>query len=346
MDLEEFTKNLKTIDLKKVTKNIIIEYCEKNNIEIKKSYTKQKIYDIITKKSEVEFMKPPIKWAGGKTQLLEKVFEHFPNIINNYYELFLGGGSVLIRLLDLINCKKIIVKGTINAFDINEVLIGMYKNIQTKPDELIKHLIELKTKYLSITNKNGDRDITNETDAIKSKESYFYWIRQKYNKMDMKTKSSPLGSATFIFINKTCFRGLHREGPNGFNVPFGNYENPDFAIETITKLSNLVKNVNFQVIDFKDGFTKIKKDDFVYLDPPYVPTDDKSFVKYNAQGFNEKEHLELFKLTKTTNFLMSNSNAKNVIDTFNGYKIYYIDAKRAINSKNPEATTTEVLIKN
>ena len=164
--------------------------------------------------------------------------------------------------------------------------------------------------------------------------------------MSVEDKLKPEGSALFIFINKTCFRGLHREGPNGFNVAFGNYAKPDFGIDNLKNLSKLFQNVIFEVIDYKDAFKKIDKNDFVYLDPPYVPTDKKSFVKYNKNGFNVKDHLELFSLAKTKTFLMSNSNAELVIDNFKDCKINYIDAKRLINAINPESKTVETLIYN
>ena len=340
--------DIKSLDLIKTKKDYLIELCEKNNKVISKSYTKQKLYDILMGVDKAEpkaepqkECKPAIKWAGGKTQLLDKIFDLFPKKINNYFELFVGGGSVLIKLLESVK-----ISGKIYAFDINKVLIGMYKNIQNNIKELIEYLSKYETKYLSIQELNGDRNPKDETEALLSKESYYYWIRTKYNKMSIEDKIKPEGSAIFIFINKTCFRGLHREGPKGFNVPFGTYLKPDFGIDNLGNLSKLFQNVIFEVIDYKDAFKKIEKDDFVYLDPPYVPIDKKSFVKYNESGFDEKEHLELFRLAKTKTFLMSNSNANMVIDNFKDCKINYIEAKRSINSSNPESKTIETLIYN
>ena len=103
--------------------------------------------------------KPPIKWVGGKTQLLDKLFSLFPKNINNYFELFIGGGSVLIRLLETIK-----ITGKIHAYDINKVLIGMYKNIQNNIEELIKYLSKYQTTYLDIKELNGRES--------ESKESY------------------------------------------------------------------------------------------------------------------------------------------------------------------------------
>jgi DNA adenine methylase len=86
------------------------------------------------------YEKPIIKWVGGKTQIIEKVIEKFPKEINNYHELFLGGGSVLIALLQNIENKTIKLNGNINAYDINETLIHLYKNIQSNLDKVISEI--------------------------------------------------------------------------------------------------------------------------------------------------------------------------------------------------------------
>jgi DNA adenine methylase len=155
----------------------------------------------------------------------------------------------------------------------------------------------------------------------------------------------------FIFLNKTCFRGLYREGPNGFNVPYGNYKNPNILNkEHLKNINKLIKNVKFKNYDYKKSFTNIKKNDFIYLDPPYAPENETSFVKYNKNGFNIDEHKNLFKLCNQLNekFIMSNSNVKLVIDNFNNNKfnIHTIECKRRINSKKPQTKTNEVIILN
>lgn len=47
----------------------------------------------------VEIYRPILKWIGGKTQIVDKIFESFPSEIESYHEIFLGGGSVLLNLL-------------------------------------------------------------------------------------------------------------------------------------------------------------------------------------------------------------------------------------------------------
>ena len=154
-----------------------------------------------------------------------------------------------------------------------------------------------------------------------------------------------------MIINKTCFRGVYREGPNGFNVPYGHYKKTPTIIthSDLNYISELIKNVEFISCDFTSSIKNLNPGDFAYLDPPYVPLNTKSFVKYVVNGFNTENHLTLFnevKKLKNVKFLMSNAKVDLVTDTFKYYNIEDIITRRAINSKNPESKTTEVLIYN
>lgn len=289
-------------------------------------------------------IKPFLKWVGGKTQIIDEVLDKFPDEINNYYEPFLGGGSVLLALLCKQKEGKINIRGKIIANDINKNLINVYKTIQSDPHKLIDQLKKLCDTYNSIKEEKminkPKRGLTvKEEDSLKSKEAYYYWIREKYNKLD--------NAAQFIFLNKTCFRGVYRESKNGFNVPFGNYKNPSVYDEDhILQISKLIKDVIFTNESFEKVLCDFKRDDFVYLDPPYYPENAKSFVDYNSAGFGEEMHKKLFSscLNLKCNFVMSNSDVKQVRDTFKDYKIEIIECKRCINSKKPSSTTNEVIV--
>ena len=114
-------------------------------------------------------------------------------------------------------------------------------------------------------------------------------------------------------------------------------------------MSNLIKDVEFKVSGFSDSLKNIKKGDFVYLDPPYAPENNKSFVGYVADGFSIDMHNTLFdtiKKFKNIKFVMSNAKVDLVLDNFQGYNCEEVIARRAINSKNPESKTTEVIICN
>lgn len=298
--------------------------------------------------NKVKIQKPFLKWVGGKTQIINDIISKIPIEINNYHELFLGGGSVLLAVLSLQKQNKILIKNKIYAYDINCDLINVYKNIQNNKEELYKIINFYINEYNSIKSTIINRKPNSIEEAKTSKESYYYWIRNKYNKID---KNSIECSALFMFINKTCFRGLYREGPNGYNVPYGHYKKtPTIISESeLNYISDLIKNVEFKNCNFTISIKNIKEGDFVYLDPPYVPENSKSFVGYVANGFNLETHKLLFdeiKKFQNIKFVMSNSKVDLVIDNFKEYYCDDIIARRAINSKKPNSTTTEVIIYN
>lgn len=273
--------------------------------------------------------KPLLKYVGGKTQILDKLIPEFPTEINNYHEIFVGGGSVLLAVIS----SKINIEGNMYAYDLNETLINFYLDVQSKPNEFFDEISNLIDSF------------NNCNDIGCTKEEFYYQIRTQYNKIN----NCLLRSAMFLFLNKTGFRGLYRVGPNGYNVPYGHYKNPKIIDkEHLLEVSNLIRKVIFRVADFKYSMTNIAKGDFLYLDPPYASNDNKAFVGYNKNGFNE--HLSLFKIchelkNKDIRFILSNSDAKLVTDSFIGYDITIVSCKRKINSKNPESKVNEVIIK-
>lgn len=299
-------------------------------------------------KNEEKIQKPFLKWVGGKTQIIEDIISKIPKEINNYHELFLGGGSVLLAVLSLQKQKKILIKKKIYAYDLNSDLINVYKNIQNNKEELYRLINCYIDEYNSIEGCVINRNATSIEEAKTSKESYYYWIRKKYNNIDKNTIEC---SALFMVINKLCFRGMYREGPNGYNVPYGHYKKtPTIITENDLKyISDLIRNVEFKAINFSESIKKIKKADFVYLDPPYAPENEKSFVGYLADGFDLETHKLLFdeiKKLENIKFVMSNAKVDLVTDNFKEYNCDDIIARRAINSKKPGSTTTEVLIYN
>ena len=216
----------------------------------------------------------------------------------------------------------------------------------------------VKSRYHFIKDMNIDVDETDAKERRKrlkvlrnpqektttSREAYYYWLRNKFNGLN---KQSVEYSALFLILNKTGFRGLFRESSNGFNVPFGNYKTVNVITkERLNEIHDMIKDVTFVCCDFTESMKRIQEGDFVYLDPPYAPENEHSFVGYNQDGFGN--HETLFELTKKqpAKFVMSNSNVKLVIDKFKEYTIDVVEAKRAINSKKPGAKTLEVIINN
>ena len=292
--------------------------------------------------------KPIVKWLGGKSQIIDKLIADFPLEINNYHEPFLGGGSVLLALLSYVKSGAIKIHGNIYACDLNESLIYMYKNIQTQHNSLYDTL-----KTLIVDYKECERE---------TKEAYYYLIRSRYNNLSLEDKKGILGSAMFIFLNKTGFRGMFRVGSNGFNVPYGHYSNPEIINkEHLDIVHNLIQGVIFECCDFTVSLMRPivassgsgDHSDFLYIDPPYAPETTTSFVGYTEKGFNIENHNKLFGLIHDltdANYKVMLSNADVSLVRSNFTKDLYhttpILCKRYINSKNPDAKAKEVIIRN
>ena len=301
-------------------------------------------------------VKPFLKWVGGKTQIIHDVLSLFPKRIHNYHEPFLGGGSVLLALL---SDESVVVTGRIYASDINPHLIAIYKNIQHRPEDVIAEVKRLADEYEKCTGSVINRKPLSIEEAMSSPESYYFWIRSQFNRITkgadhISSAGSLKASALLLFMNKTCFRGLYREGPNGFNVPFGNYKNPTIIDEAhIRKVSVLIRDVIFTCESYVDSLARVSghpDEDFVYMDPPYAPETSKSFVGYTADGFSLDDHKILFSICDKieARMLMSNADVALVNTAFSGaqYTKKTISCKRSINSKSPESRTNEVLITN
>ncbi|MCB4791585.1 MAG: DNA adenine methylase [Elusimicrobia bacterium] len=289
------------------------------------------------------FAKPFLKWAGGKSQLLDQFESFFPSELKNtkissYYEPFLGGGAVFLYL-----SQKFSIKNSY-LFDINEEIVLAYKVIQKNVEDLIEFLFQYTRKYKKLS------------DSAQMK--YFYAIREHYNQqmfeINFKKYSDKWFSraAQLIFMNKTCFNGLFRVNSQGkFNVPFGRYKNPKILDEdNLRKISKLLQSSEIMVSDFETiKCRKVDSNTFVYYDPPYRPiSKTASFTSYSKNDFNEKSQERLAQVfreldKKEVKQMLSNSDPKNLDKNdnyfehlYSGFNINRVKATRMINC-NSEA---------
>ncbi len=296
----------------------------------------------------MEVIKPFVKWAGGKGALIPQLRNFYPfelenDTINKYVEPFVGGGAVLINILQNYKVREAY------AFDINKDLINCYNVIKENVEELIKELKIKEKSFLELENED--------------RQTYFYNVRKKYNSYKITENELNVKRAgEFIFLNRTCFNGLYRVNKNGeFNVPCGKYKKPCICdANNLRKLSLLIKNVIFQFGDYSKSEKYIDSNTFVYFDPPYRPLSTTSgFTSYTKEDFsdeNQKELAEFFRRLdkKDAKLMLSNSNPKNTNKDDNffekiykGFNINKISAKRMINANaTGRGEISELLITN
>ncbi len=283
-------------------------------------------------------IKPFLKWAGGKGQLLDKFNSYYPNDlktgnIKNYFEPFLGGGAVLLNVLQQFDIKKATV------YDINKNLILTWRTVQQHVDALIEILETLQKKYHSLSTEN-------RKEFYYKKREQFNYNGHKINYLNIDADSIQ-HAADIIFLNKTCFNGLFRFNSKGeFNVPMGRYKNPKILdAENLQLVSDLIKNVTIKNSEFTGVESDLVSDSFVYFDPPYRPlSNTSSFTAYSNSSFGDVQQKELGKLFNRIHLLgakqmLSNSDPKNTNpedtffdDLYRDFNVFRIPAKRAINS--------------
>jgi DNA adenine methylase len=276
-------------------------------------------------------VKPYLKWAGGKRQLLPEIKKYLPPKFNSYkyYEPFVGAGAVFF--------EKQPKKAVIN--DYNTQLILTYKVIRDNIDDLID--------ALRVHSQNNN-------------EEYFYEIRARDRDADVFNALSNIEKAArLIFLNKTCYNGLYRVNSQGlFNAPYGRYVNPAICDEPVLKAIHkyLSDNEEVEILngDFAKAVLTADSKSFVYFDPPYHSADNTNFTGYQADRFGVEEQTRLrntyIELTERgAKCLLSNSDTEFIRELYTDdrFEIITVTAKRAINSDAAgRGNVNEVLIKN
>ena len=265
---------------------------------------------------QLTITKPVLKWAGGKSQLLNELNVRAPKSYNKYIEPFIGGGALFFNLKP----NQAIIA------DLNPELVNLYKSIASSPEEVLKFL-----------------------ETFKNDHDFFYELRA----LDVKTLDPFFAAARTIFLNKTCFNGLYRVNKKGqFNVPFGRYSNPNIAdSETIFNASAALKNTQIICGDYKTVLRDFADEgDFVFLDPPYLPISKFSdFQRYTKEQFYEEDHRELADEVhrlheKGCHVILTNSNHPLVHELYGDYTVEILQTKRYINSKSSNRVGEDIIV--
>ncbi len=201
-------------------------------------------------------VKPFLRWAGGKTRALPAILPLIPPAIHGVYrEIFLGGGAVFFHLASVGQGE--LVRGAVLS-DVNADLINAYRYVRDQPLTMLR--------WLKICQSENC-------------EKYYYATRES------PAGEGVLAAVRFIYLNKTCFNGLHRVNRAGkFNVPWGKLKNPDIMGESnLLACSRALQGVELEVCGFETALAQAQAGDFVYADPPYLYPSPGAFTAYSGK---------------------------------------------------------------
>ena len=299
------------------------------------------------RRSENEMsVKPFLKWAGGKGQLLQEIQPYYPfeNGVTKYAEPFVGGGAVLFDILSRYDVGEVYISDT------NVELINAYRVIRGSVEELVDRLAQYQDSFIPLP-KAERREI-------------YLARRERFNDLKMRgTDGEDVEKAALmIFLNRTCFNGLYRVNRKGlFNVPMGDYKKPAICDPAnLRAVSARLRQVDIVCGDYRQSADFIDERTFAYFDPPYRPlTDTADFTAYTEAPFSDVEQIELAGFVsemarRGARVVVSNSDPRNADDTddffdriYASHRIRRVSAARMINC-NSEARgkIKELLISN
>lgn len=273
-------------------------------------------------------IKPFVKWAGGKAQILDEIKFLLPKQFNTYFEPFVGGGALFLNLTP----NKAVIS------DYNNELISTYTCFKSKKNFnlMIKKIIEHENNH---------------------SEDYYYKVREMDRNENYNALPIYIKAARLIYLNKACFNGLYRVNGKGyFNVPSGKKETVKaYYPELFENLHQYLKSPNIMILngDFEKTVLLAKKGDFVYFDPPYDTFDEQNnFTTYTKDNFGKDEQIRLAKVFKKLDkkgvfVMLSNHNTSFIRELYKDFNIKIIQARRNINSQgHGRGSVEEVLITN
>ena len=277
---------------------------------------------------------PFVKWVGGKRQVLPQILPRIPAEWKDYWEAFLGGGAMFYALHAEGGEHKY------NLSDINSELINTYTQIKKNPAGLLKLLKEHDSRHQVAPPFYKDGK---DWKSYPQADVWYYQVRSGAyvgrSKVFSSADSKLRDAARFIYMNRTCFNGLHRVNSKGeFNVPAGRYTNPEIIqAERIAACSKAFKQASFRDGGYADIESKVKAGDFVYLDPPYDVWDATSFTGYASEGFGWDDQLQLAQFAdrlkkKGVHVMLSNHATERILETYKklGFHAHCFGVKRSV----------------
>jgi DNA adenine methylase len=296
-------------------------------------------------KSPDDRIRPLLKWAGGKRQLLPYLRRLYPLDFNRYIEPFFGSGAVffdLHALGRLRNHDSILI-------DSNADLIGCYEAVRDRPDDVVRELERLAEAH----GREG------RTHYYAVRDGRFNPLRDRHRQSDGRIAYTPELAAMLLYLNRTGFNGLFRVNARGaFNVPAGRYERPDIANrDRLARVAEALASSQVRLSrgGFESALDVAQAGDFIYFDPPYAPLSrTANFTSYTAPRFDAADHERLQRGVITLarrgcHVLVSNSTAAEIAALYEtsaeahaaGLRTLRVPARRAINSDSSRRGSVE-----
>jgi len=287
-------------------------------------------------------VRPLLKWAGGKRQLLPALAAHYPARFDRYVEAFLGSGAVFFDLLG----QKRLAGRRVTLADVNPDLIGCYRTLRDHTGEVIDALAALQAEHRSL----GEICYYDVRDRRFNPERATSFSAGQEGRERLASAYPAELAAMLIFLNRTGFNGLFRlNRSGGFNVPAGRYTEPRICdpahLKTVAAAFR-EPGVSLELSGFEAVLADAGPGDFVYCDPPYVPLSrTASFANYTADGFTSGDQTCLRDAVvaacrRGALVVLSNSSADEVVDLYSsdmarhaGLRLHRVPARRMINSR-------------
>ena len=231
----------------------------------------------------------PLFYVGDKYRLMEQLLEFFPSTVNHFYEPFVGGGTVFLNVA----AKKYFLN------DIDEHIISVHKLLASsaaRPERFFRDIERIIHKYeLSHSYK---KDIVPESLKKKFKKTYYARFNKKgYEQLRLHVNKNKQNDPLILYI--LLIYGFNRmlrfNGGGEFNLPVGNVDFNKNVVNALTDYFQSIQRKKIKITskNFMKFFEKMcyEKDDFVYLDPPYLI----AASEYNKL-WGENEEIDLLDL--------------------------------------------------